>query len=852
MKKLIIIDGNALLHRAYHAIAPLTDPKGRVVNAVYGFARVFIKAMKDLSPDYVAVAWDRREPTFRHEAYKEYKAQREKKPQELYDQITMIQDMMSAYGVPSYDAKGFEADDIIATIADKFVADKVIVLTGDKDTFQIVDEKINVLTFKKGVSETRLFTPEEIKKEYGLLPEQMVDLKALAGDPSDNIKGVHGIGKVGAEKLLKQYKNIDGIYKNLGKLDASEKIKAVLRTGKEDAYKSRDLVVLRKDAPVEFSAEEMKFGDYDREGVNNFFVEYGFRSLIEEQESRIKNQESGGQREIKDLSGVKKFLSRIKNELYFYIIEAQESLFGKEIREIQLAWGGESVKIIFGKNLPAKDFFKEIKPIFENEKIEKISHDIKNQMHILDRFGASVCGKIFDVMIAAYVLNPGTRGYDLECLVMDYLKKSLSDKLVFEIVNLKNLFEKKIEEEKLGRVFFEIEMPLVPVLFGMEKNGIKVDKKKLAGLSSDFESRLKKIDAEIWKLAGQEFNIDSPQQLKVVLYDKLALKPESGRIKKGKTGLSTAASELEKLAGLHPIIDLISEHRELAKLKNTYIDTLPKMLDKDARVHSSFNQTVTSTGRLSSSEPNLQNIPIRTELGKKIRESFIAEQGCVLISLDYSQIELRLAAALSGERHMIEAFAKGADIHKQTAAEIFGMPEKDVTKEMRSAAKSINFGILYGMGVAGLASATKMSRMEAEGFIARYYATHPAIMEYVGRTKALAYKTGYVETLFGRRRYLPEIQSHIPQLQAAAERMAINMPVQGTAADIIKLAMIEIGKNISSKDVKMVLQVHDELVFEVKKEKADNVAKEIKEVMENIYKLSVPLTVETEIGERWE
>lgn len=851
MKKLVILDGNALLHRAYHAIAPLTDPKGRQVNAVYGFARVFIKAMKEMKPDYAAVAWDRREPTFRHEAYAEYKAQREKKPQDLYDQIDMIRDFLTAYGVPSYDAKGFEADDVIATIADKAKTDKVIILTGDKDTFQIIDDKINVLTFKKGVSETMLYTPEEIKKEYGLAPEQMIDMKALAGDPSDNIKGVKGIGKIGAEKLLKKYTNLDGIYNNLEKLEATEQVKTILRGGRDDAYKSRELVVLRKDAPVKFSLDEMKFGEYTPEKVNQFFVDYGFKSLLATEVSSIKNKVFSGGKEMNTLSEAKKIFARIKDELFFYIIESPESLFGKEIREIQIVFGGETAKIVFGKKFPAQDFFREAKFIFADEKIKKISHDIKNQMHLLDKFGAEIRGELFDVMIAAYVLNPGTRGYDLERLTMEYLKKTPSENLILEILNLKNLFAGRIENEKMQKIFYEIEMPLVPVLFRMERTGIRVNREKLQKLSADFEVRLQKIDKEIYKLSGGEFNIDSPQQLKVVLYDKLGLKPASGRIKKGKTGLSTAASELEKLAG-HPIVDLISEHRELAKLKNTYVDTLPKQLDKAGRVHTTFNQTVTSTGRLSSSEPNLQNIPVRTELGKEIRAAFVPDNGFVMASLDYSQIELRLAAALTGEKHMIEAFLQGVDIHCETAAEIFGVEQKDVTKEMRSRAKTINFGVLYGMGAAGLAAATKMLRVEAEDFLARYYSSHPAIVDYVERTKALAYKIGYVETIFGRRRYVPEIKSFIPQVQAASERMAVNMPIQGTAADIIKMAMIEIDKNILSDEVKMVLQVHDELVFEIKKGKEKKAVADIKDIMENIYKLKVPLLVETEVGERWE
>lgn len=857
MNKLIIIDGNALLHRAYHAVQPLTDKDGRVVNAVYGFARVLGKLIKDFKPDYMTVCWDRKEKTFRHEAYAGYKAQRKVQAQDLYDQIPMISELLDAYAIPHYDKAGFEADDLIATIARKTEKemDEVIIVTGDMDTLQIVDDKINVLAFRKGVSETERYDAKKVFERYKLNVDQLIDYKALLGDPSDNIKGVRGIGAVGAQKLISEYGSIDEIYKVLeaGKLLASEKMKKTLADGKKAAYESRDLVVLRTDAPIKFSLEEMKFGKYDAESVHNFYVAYGFRTLAEKNTNQPASVSGEtGIKEIHNLEEAKRILKNIKDELLFHIGEGQEGLFGKEIQEIFLFSGGKTARIIFGKNLKAQDFFKEAKMVFEDEKIKKSGFDIKLQMHILGRFNVEMRGAHFDIMIAGYILNPGVRRYSLEELCSDYLKKSLEKNPVLDLVNLKNLLAGRIEEEKLQKVFYEIEMPLLSVLYKMERTGIMVDKKLLAKLSADFAHRLAELDAEIYKLAGSEFNIDSPQQLKVVLYDTLGLKPESGRIKKGKTGLSTAASELEKLAGLHPIIDLISEHRELAKLTNTYVDTLSKQTDKAGRVHSTFNQTVTSTGRLSSSAPNLQNIPIKTELGREIRKAFVAKEGFVLASLDYSQIELRIAAALAGEKHMIKAFLDGADIHSETAVEIFNVPLKDVTKEMRQKAKTINFGVLYGMGAPGLAVATKMSRIEAEEFLAKYYTTHPAITEYVERTKALAYKLGYVETLFGRRRYVPEIKSFIQQVRASAERMAINMPIQGTSADIIKLAMVEIDKNIANDDVRMVLQVHDELVFEIKKGKEKKAIADIKEVMEEICKLKVPLVVEAEVGERWE
>ena len=855
MKKLIIIDGNALLHRAFHAIRPLSDPQGRMVNAVFGFARVLQKIIKDFEPSHLVVCWDRKEKTFRHEAYEEYKAQREAKPQDLYDQIPIIKEMLDAYSIPHYDKVGYEADDLIGTIAKRYEkkVDMVLIVTGDMDTLQLVDEKINVVGFIKGVSEIKNYDIDAVKERYGLLPEQMIDLKALMGDPSDNIKGVLGIGKVGASKLMQKYGNINNIYTSLesGDIDASEKVKEVLRAGKQDAYKSRELVEIVKDVSIEMPLEDMSFGNYNEQAVDNFFIELGFRSLLSHQNIKDEKSETGLQK-VTSTEDIKKLIKDIEKsgELGFLIIEGQEGLFGKEIQELWLSFDGRYIKITFGV-LKAKEVFNELAPIFKNEKIKKIGHDIKSEMHILAGYGVELNGIYFDTMLAAYILNSGTRRYEIETLCMEYLKKRPGETLLFDIINLKNLFLEKLKKEKLDRVFFDIEMPLLSVLFRMEKTGIKIDEKLLSGLSADFEKRLTQIDKKIYTFAGEEFNIDSPQQLQVILYEKLGLKPKGGRIKRGKTGLSTAVSELTKLLGRHEIIEFIMEHRELTKLKNTYIDTLPKQMDKNNRVHSTFNQTITATGRLSSSEPNVQNIPIRTELGRGIRKAFIADSGYVLASLDYSQIELRLAAALAGEKHMIKAFERGDDIHRETAAEVFGVKPEGVTKEMRRKAKAVNFGVLYGMGVQGLSRSIKSSMAEAQDFLDRYYSSHPAIMEYIDRTKALAYKIGYVETIFGRRRYLPEIKSYIEPVRASAERMAINMPIQGTAADIIKMAMIELQKNVVKDDVRMVLQVHDELVFEIKKGKEKKAVSTIKEVMEHIYKLQVPLEVDVEIGNNW-
>jgi len=852
MKKLIILDGNALLHRAFHAIRPLTDPKGRPVNALYGFSKVLTKIIADSKPEYIAVCWDRREKTFRHEAYKNYKATRKAQPQDLYDQVDMIKEMLNLYNIPSYDKVGYEADDLLGTIANKMKSkvDKVLILTGDMDALQLVEDKVNIIAFKKGVSDVIRYDEAEVKRKYGLEPKQIIDLKALMGDASDNIKGVKGIGAKGAEALIKKFGSVENLYKKLEDSDIKETQKKLLLADKENAFKSLDLVEIRKNVPGSYSLSDMKFGDYDKDKLNDFFVEYGFRTLTTNND--FKKVEPNNTHLIK-ATDVKEFIKNIKekDELIFYIQEAEEGLFGKDVKNFSCLSGKIHFDFYPNKNLSIKDVMQLMKPIFENKNIKKISHDFKEQMHILSNFNINLEGLYFDTMLAGYIINPGKRHYEIDEMILEYLKKKKDKGVIVDILNLKDEFTKKIKEEKLEKIFFDIEMPLIPILFNMERNGIKLDIDLLKKMSNDFSKRLKEIDKKIYKLADEEFNIDSPSQLQVILYEKMKLEPESGRIKRGKTGLSTAASELEKLIGTSDIIELIMEHRELAKLMNTYIEALPRLVTKDGRVHSTFNQTVTTTGRLSSSNPNMQNIPIRSEMGRKIRQAFVADRGNVLVSLDYSQFELRLASVIAGEGHMIEAFNKGIDIHAKIASEVFDIPLDKVTKEDRYKAKAVNFGVLYGMGALGLARATKMSRNEAENFLEKYYAKHPKIVEYMEVTKALAHKRGYVETLFGRRRYLPELKSYMPQLRATGERMAINMPIQGTQADLIKMAMINVYNKVCNNNVRMLLQVHDELVFEMPEQGSDEIIEKIKDLMENVYKLKVPLEVHISVDKRW-
>ncbi len=922
-KKFIIIDANSLIHRAFHALPPLTARDGKVVNAVYGFTSIFLKALKDFNPDYIACCFDVDKNTFRKKKYSEYKAHRKEQPSELYYQFPLIKELLKAFRVPIYEKQGFEADDIIGTLSKivnkKYKNVKNIIVTGDLDILQLINNDTEVYTLKQGISNTIIYNEKAVQERFGFNPNQVVDYKALRGDPSDNIPGVKGIGEKIATDLIKEFGNLDNVYKNLDNHKIKSGVVDKLIKHKKEAYLSQMLATIEKDVKIHFDLKDAKVEPFNTEEVINLFQSWKFNSLISRipQAEKImlkkqgtlfaptllrsdpNNPSFGGQ----DLSVDKKFemkkgyhlvnnkktfdefLSKLKKQEQFVFDTETDGLnpFNSKLLGISFSWKSEEAYYIIEKYLN-----KDIKKIFEDAKIKKIAHNLKFDYEVLKSYNFDVQGLFFDTMIASYLLNPGTRQHSLDVLAfteLGYKMQPITDLIGEKKLNVKlgfktqlNLSQVKVEKvanyscedadlswrlykklsEKLDdaiiqNVLQKIEVPLIKVLAEMEKNGIKIDIKFLNKMSQELELKIENLELKIYKLSGQEFNVASPKQLKEILFDKMKI--SSFGLSKTKTGISTAAGELDKLKGQHKIIDLILEFRELSKLKNTYLDPLPKLVDKNNRVHTSFNQTITATGRLSSSNPNLQNIPIRTKIGREIRKAFIAEKEYSILAVDYSQIELRIIASLSNDEKMIKAFENKADIHTQTAAEIFNIKPKDVSKEIRRQAKAVNFGVIYGLGARGLANDTGISFEEAQNFIEKYFEIYDGIKNYIEETIALTRELGYAETLLGRRRYLPEINARHHQLRSQAERMAINHPVQGTAADLIKLAMINLQKRLEKEfvkeEIKMLLQVHDELVFEVKNDLVKHASKIIKYEMENVYKLRVPIEVEIGVGKNW-
>lgn len=922
-EQFIIIDGNALIHRSFHALPQtLVLKDGRMVNAVYGFTSFLLKALKEFEPKYIVLTLDRKEATFRHKEYKEYKAKRTKAPQELYDQIILVKEVATAFNIPIYEMPGYEADDLIGTITKK--ADKnieKIIVTGDMDTLQLVNDNTKVYSMSRGISDSVLYDSEKVKEKYnGLTADQMTDYKALRGDPSDNIPGVKGIGEKMATDLLLEFKNLDNIYKNIDSEKIKDRTRKLLLEYKDDAYLSKMLATIITDIDMPFDINTMVAKDFDINKVIEIFSKLEFKSFLprlyelsgkknQQSETETDSSEDKFERNLKSFNyslvdnekKFNKFLDKLKQQKEFAFdtettsykpIEAE--LIGisfswkeKEAYYLQFNITAEKNNLFdfkdkkeeeLGLNL---DLLKQIKPILEDEKIKKYGHNIKYDIEVMHNYDINVKGISFDTRVASYILNPGNRQHNLDVITFSHFgHQKINTNDLFEdkkaeinfhnipinkIYNyscedadftfrLTNKLRQELQAEKLDKLFDEIEAPLISVLVKMELNGVKIDSLFLNKKSKDFANRILKITNECHKLAGIEFNINSTKQLREVIFDKLQL--STSGVKKGKTGFSTSADELEKLKDEHPIIKLIQENRELEKLKNTYIDSLPKLVNKKTgRVHTSFNQTATATGRLSSLEPNLQNIPVRTKEGKEIRRAFIAERGMKLLALDYSQIELRLVASMSGDKKMIKAFESGADIHSATAAQINEIPLDEVTKEMRSQAKATNFGVLYGQGPHGLSQAAGISYARAQEFIEKYFQAFEGVKKFIDITIEDTRRDGYVTTLFGRKRHLPEINSTTPMIRKSAERMAVNTPLQGTAADMIKMAMIKvqdyIEKNYTNEEVRMIIQVHDELIFEVKESLVNEVAREVKKIMENIIELKVPILVESKSGDNW-
>jgi len=886
----VIIDGNAIIHRAYHALPPLTAKDGTIVNAVFGFSSMLLKALNDFTPTHIAVCFDLAEKTFRDEIYAEYKATREKSDQELYDQIPLVHNVVETFNIPIYTKAGFEADDVIGTIAHKQKKSakkdtKIIIITGDKDLLQLVDgDKVEVYLLRKGMSDFVLYNEEKVQETYGFAPDYMADYKALMGDPSDNIPGVRGVGKKTAARLIQQFETTESLYRSIkNNREEFEKtykkgITQKLVDGKKDAALSKELATIVVDVPgVTFSLSDCVTHEFDPEKVKKLFQTFEFFSLIKripgvtlapKKEKALKKKEKKQQyRVVKTKEEFMLFFSDIQNETAFV---CKEILDGTDVfTATLLGFVFATTEQVYFVDMLARSQKEQtqVHSIFLDTKKTLIGHDTKQCIKACLVAGIEIKNTFFDTMIASYVINESTRSHDLKSIVFRELGVELptgSDQqtlfgvdpkiIANEVAHnsaLHKTYAKELKKQKLEQLFYDIEMPLILVLAQMECAGVAVDTKKLGGLSKEVHAKIKTLTRKIHTLSGVEFNIASSMQLREVLFDTLGL-PTKG-IKKGKTGYSTAASELEKLHGTHKVIPLIEEYREVVKLQNTYIDVLPTLVHKDTgRIHTTFNQAVTATGRLSSSDPNLQNIPIRTVMGKRIRDAFVAKRGYTLIAADYSQFELRIVASLAKDKNLIDIFTKGEDVHKATAAAINGVPLKEVTKEMRRAAKEVNFGVLYGMGSYGLATRAGIPVWQAKAFIDSYFSSFKGVKKWIDKTIGFAREHGYVETMFGRRRQVPELLSGNMQLKNAGERVAVNMPIQGTQADIIKLAMKCVqDKFASDPNITMILQVHDELVFEVKAGEAKKYTKQIQQCMEEVVDLLVPVVVDLGISKTW-
>jgi DNA polymerase I len=894
-KKLVVIDSHALMHRAWHAIPPLKTKDGTVVNAVFGYTSLLLNIIKELKPDYIIASFDLAGKTFRHEQYEDYKAQRVKQADEFYEQFDLAKDVLKAFNIPILTKSGFEADDIIGTLShetyNKYPDIQTIIITGDLDALQLVNDRVKVLTLKRGFHDTITYDEGAVEERYGLKPDQLIDLKAIQGDSSDNIRGVKGIGAKGATDLIKKFGSLENLYKKIDKADIKERTKNLLLEQKAEAFESKKLVTIVTAVPLKWKLEEATFSEFDSEAVYKIFQELEFSSLLNKiphQKSSLNNnafaEKKANYKTVANTKDFEIFYKELGVQKLFAVDTETTGLdvFNDKILGISFSWQEKSGFYIDLTDEKFKKIaLKQLKIILEDKKIAKVGHHLKFDYKIFKQIDIELQGMSFDTLLAAYLINP-SRGLRLEELAFSYLgykklklidlldeppkkKKEINiaqipaDKLAWYAAEDADitfrLYKKLLPLIKTNRNFElleRVELPLIPVLADMELAGISLNNAFLKKMEEQFKKEINRITKQIYKLSGHQFNIASPKQLKEILFEKLEI--SSAKIKKTKTGLSTAASELEKLKGAHPIIPLIVEFRELSKLQSTYITALPELVNsKSKRLHTNFNQTITVTGRLSSSTPNLQNIPIRTALGRKIRQAFVAPRDHVLLSADYSQIELRLVASLSKDPKMMASFKKGEDIHARTAAEIHKIPLDKVTKEIRRTAKEVNFGILYGLGSLGLAQRTGLNRTEAKEFIDKYFDIYKKIKTYIEYTKNFAHQHGYSQTLFGRRRYLPDINSSMPMLRAAAERMAINMPVQGTAADLMKLAMINLHRDLPkvSPDTKIVLQVHDELVLEIPKNELKKVAEFVKQTMEVVHKLSVPLTVDVEVGDNW-
>lgn len=872
-KKLAIIDGKSVFYRGYYAMPNLSTKEGVPTGGVFGFATMALELIKRLKPDYVAVAWDKPKTNIRKrlEMYPEYKAGRKPAPPDFYTQIPILHDLLDAFGWPLYELDDYEADDIMGTLAvqaEKKGVDTLLI-TSDLDVLQLVNHRVKVYALKKGFSNIEEFHPESFEHKYGLKAEQFLDLKALKGDSSDNIPGVPGVGEKTAIELLKTHKTLDDIYKNLDEIKETTRKK--LEAGKELAYLSKKIGAIWCDAPMKLDLPAMDGTKIDVAHLRGLLEKLEFRSLLRGLPENMQQPSSNAQ-QISAKFKLPKHLVITKNEeLADFKLDKVEPIFihsrsaGQQGREPRVIIVGDknTAYTLDLARLNKPKTTKALSALVKEHAKGLCGYDVKSHLKVLANMGIEAPYVAHDVLVAAFLINPLDRALSLTDLAhnnLGYDGATLEDLPTEDLIPhgaeivaiARELYAQQTQElsklPKVAALAHDIEWPLTSVLADMEMAGIKLDTNYLNKFAKKLEGSISDLEQQIYGHADHEFNISSPGQLADVLFSKLNL-PKQG-IKKGKTGFSTAASELDKLRGIHPIIDLISQYREVTKLKNTYVDTLPKLVDDNSRVHTTFNLTVAQTGRLSSADPNLQNIPIRTELGRNIRTAFVAERGMVLVSADYSQFELRIAAALSGEKTMIDSFNRGSDIHTETAAAVFGVPVSKVTKNQRYAAKAVNFGIMYGQGPHGLSVTTGMDFGAARQFIAKYFEARPKLKEYVDKLRQQAAELGYVETLLGRRRPTPDVHSSNFAVREAAYRAAVNMPLQGTAADLMKMAMIEVAAKLP-KDARLLLQIHDSILVEAPEKQAKAVGETMKQTMENVYKLPVKLKADISTGKNW-
>lgn len=848
MSNLILIDGNSLINRAFYATPLLTDKDGNPTNAVYGFMGMLIKLIGDYNPDYMLVAFDRKEPTFRHKMYAEYKGTRKPMPDELRPQIGLLKETLKTLGICAYEKAGVEADDIIGTLAKKFDLTTYIV-TGDRDSFQLVDESTTVLFTKRGITDLDVMTNENFYDKMKVTPKQIIDLKACMGDSSDNIPGIAGVGEKTAVDLIEKYGSLDGIYENAEEIKG--KLKEKVLASKDIAYLSRSLATIDVNVEIPLELKDMKFSFPFPEAARKFFVKLEFKNILkrdgifmessQEKEhtatAKVEVQTIENYEDLTKLDGIKKACVYIDKDVHIYPFANVEYMV--KIRENLLDFG-----------LSLDEVIEKLQPLFEDKDSYIVVYDKKSFMHFLQSLNVELKAQCDDVMLEKYLADFSGKEETVPEII-EYYDYDLTTP-AYSLYLLHESLKEKIAGQDMQKLYSDVELPLCSVLFDMENCGFKIDMKALDEMSADYSAKIAKLLSEIRSLTGEEnLNPNSTKQLGEVLFVKLGLK--SG--KKTKSGYSTNAEVLESIADSHPVVPLILKYRQLQKLNSTYVEGFRPLIDRNTGlVHTCFNQALTQTGRLSSKEPNLQNIPVRDEEGKEIRKLFTARgEGRVLVSADYSQIELRLMAHFSGCKTLIEAYKEGKDIHSITASQVFGVPLEEVTPQMRRNAKAVNFGIIYGISDFGLSKSIGTSVNKAGEYIKAYFANYPEVKEYMDKNVEFAKQNGYVSTLLGRRRYIREINSPNYMVRSFGERAAMNMPLQGTSADIIKIAMINVYNRLKTEKLqsKLILQIHDELIIDAPESEKQVVGEILKEEMENAVSLSVPLTVEVSSGKTW-